>query len=116
MFELFEIWRNSRQDKAEFLNRVRVYTLRGVKISTPIDRVRCAKYWRQQHDALKRAVDEAGFDVLGEEDLRSYKLMQDFSNKVGDILALFANIVQARSFDDLKKYGFDQPAHPGFTY
>ena len=108
MFELFEIWRNSRQDKAEFLSRVRVYTLRGADIWTPIDRVRCAKYWRQQHDELKRAVDEAGLDVLGEDDLRTYKLMQDFASKVGDILALFANIVQPRSFDDLKKYGFDE--------
>ncbi len=35
--------------------------------------------------------------------------MEDFGNKVGDILALFANIVQPRSFDDLKTYGFDDP-------
>ena len=41
--------------------------------------------------------------------LRSYKLMEDFASKVGDILALFANIVQPRSFDDLKTYGFDDP-------
>jgi hypothetical protein len=35
--------------------------------------------------------------------------MQDFVNHVGDILAMFANIVQPRSFEDLKKYGFDGP-------
>ena len=35
--------------------------------------------------------------------------MQDFASKVGDILALFAGIVQPRSFDDLKAYGFDDP-------
>ena len=66
-----------------------------------------------QHEELRAAVDEAGLDVLGEEDLRSYKLMQDFASKVGDILALFANIVQPRSFDDLKTYGFDDPPPTG---
>ena len=39
--------------------------------------------------------------------------MQDFASKVGDILALFANIVQPRSFDDLKTYGFDDPPPTG---
>ena len=113
MFELFEIWRNSRQDKAEFLRRVRIYTLGDAKIWKPVDRVRYGKYWKDQHDELRAAVDEAGLDVLGEEDLRSYKLMQDFASKVGDILALFANIVQPRSFDDLKTYGFDDPPPTG---
>ena len=109
MYELFEIWRNSRQDKAEFLRRVRIYTLDDAKIWKPVDRVRYGKYWKDQHEELKQAVDEAGLDVLGEEDLRSYKLMQDFAHKVGDILALFASIVQPRRFDDLKTYGFDDP-------
>ena len=113
MFELFEIWRNSRQDKAEFLRRVRIYTLGDAKIWKPVDRVRYGKYWKDQHEELRAAVDEAGLDVLGEEDLRSYKLMQDFASKVGDILALFANIVQPRSFDDLKTYGFDDPPPTG---
>jgi len=109
MFELFEIWRNSRQDKSEFLKRVRIYTLGDAKIWKPVDRIKYAKFWRDQHDELKQAVDEAGLDALGEEGFRNYKLMQDFTNKVSDILALFANIVQPRSFDDLKKYGFDDP-------
>ena len=113
MFELFEIWRNSRQDRAEFLRRVRIYTLGDAKIWKPVDRVRYGKYWKDQHDELREAVDEAGLDVLGEEDLRSYKLMQDFATKVGDILALFANIVQPRSFDDLKTYGFGDPPVTG---
>jgi internalin A len=113
MFELFEIWRNSRQDKAEFLRRVRIYTLGDAKIWKPVDRVGYGKYWKDQHDELRAAVDEAGLDVLGEEDLRSYRLMQDFASKVGDILALFANIVQPRSFDDLKTYGFDDPPPTG---
>ncbi len=41
------------------------------------------------------------------------ELMQDFANKVDDILAVFANIVQPRSFDDLKTYGFNDPPPTG---
>ncbi len=40
-------------------------------------------------------------------------LLQDFANNVGEILALFANIVQPRSFDDLKTYGFTDPPPTG---
>jgi internalin A len=49
-------------------------------------------------------------DAIGQEDLRLYRLMQDYYNKVSDILALFANILQPRTFDDLKSYGFGEPA------
>jgi internalin A len=114
MFELFEIWRNSRQDKAEFLRRVRIYTLGDAQIWKPVDRVKCAKYWKEQHEELKQAVNEAGLDVVGEEDFRNYKLMQYFAHHVSDILKLFADIVQPQNFDDLKTYGFgDPPRAPG---
>ncbi len=113
MFELFEIWRNSRQDKAEFLRRVRIYTLGDAKIWKPVDRVRYAKYWKDRREELEQAVREAGLGALGVESFRNYKLMQDFANKVDDILALFASIVQPRSFDDLKTYSFDDPPPTG---
>ena len=81
------LWNSGRApDKTELLRRVRIYTLGDAKIWKPVDRVRYGKYWKGQHDELREAVDEAGLDVLGEEDLRSYKLMQDFATKVGDIL------------------------------
>ena len=110
MFELFEIWRVNQQDETEFLKRVKVYILHDAKIFAPSDRLRYAGYWRTEHDALKRAMDEVGLDAIGQEDLRLYRLMQDYYNKVSDILALFGNILQPRTFDDLKSYGFGEPA------
>jgi Trypsin-like peptidase domain/TIR domain len=108
MFELFEIWRVNRQDDTEFLKRVRVYALGDAKISTPIDRLRYAGYWKKEHDELKRAIDEVGLDVIGQADMRLYKLMQGYYNQVSDMLALFASILQPRTFDDLKQYGFGE--------
>ena len=46
---------------------------------------------------------------MGKEDFGQFKLMMQFANHVGDILALFAKIVQPRSFEDLKKYGLHDP-------
>jgi len=108
MFELFEIWRVNRQDDTEFLKRVRVYALEDAKISTPIDRLRYAGYWKKEHDELKRAIEEVGLDVIGQADMRLYKLMQGYYNQVSDMLALFASILQPRTFDDLKQYGFGE--------
>jgi GTPase SAR1 family protein len=55
-------------------------------------------------------MDEVGLDAIGQEDLRVYRLMQEYYNKVSDILAGFANILQPRSLEDLMKYGFGEPA------
>ncbi len=110
MFELFEIWRVNRQDESEFLNRVRVYVLQDVKISAPSDRLKYAGFWKQQHDQLRSDIDKVGVDAVGLEDLRVYRLMQEYYNKVSDILAGFANILQPRNFEDLKTYGFREPA------
>ncbi len=112
MFELFEIWRNSRQDEAEFMKGCRVFTLDDANIWDLMGRVRYASHWKSQHDEIDNAIKKLGASVLGENDFVQFKLMQDFVNHIGDVLATFGNIVQPRSFDDLVKYGFDDPLEP----
>ena len=43
---------------------------------------------------------------LGERDFAAYRRMGEFYHHVGDILATLADIVQPRSFEELRKYGF----------
>jgi internalin A len=109
MFELFEIWRNSRQDEEEFLKRCRVFCLDDAQIWNIKGRLYYAKYWKSQHDEIESQIDESGATLLARKDLEQFKLMQDFVTHVGDILAMFANIVQPRSFEDLTTYGFEDP-------
>jgi internalin A len=104
MFELFEIWRNSRQDEAEFRRRTRLYALPDAKIFSIADRVAIAMHWRKQHDDL---VPDAAY--LSERDFKAFRLMQDFAHHVGDILVLFADTLLPRAFEDFVKYGFDDP-------
>ncbi|MGB5084738.1 MAG: leucine-rich repeat domain-containing protein [Methylocystis silviterrae] len=103
MFELFEIWRNSRQDEAAFLKRCRVYTL-DAKIWSIKDRVAYADYWQAEYEPL---IPKAA--LLGPKSHASFRLMKDFVNHVEEVLSYFADIVQPRKFEDLEKYGFDDP-------
>jgi internalin A len=110
MFELFEVWRNSRADREEFVGRVKAYNLPCTKISTPLDRVQHAIYWKQQYEALDAAVKPHGLGILGEADLRQYKSMQDFAHCVSDILATVADVLQPRAFEQLEKHWLDDLA------
>ncbi|MDR3514513.1 MAG: COR domain-containing protein [Azospirillaceae bacterium] len=112
MTELFGIWRNSRQDEAEFQRRVRVYTVASARIWTLGDRLRYATYWEQQHNKLDAAIRDGRASLLGERDLREFRLMQEFSHHVMAILALIADTVQARDFDDFLRNGFDDDPDP----
>ena len=45
--------------------------------------------------------------MLGKADFERYKLMQDFAHHVGDMLALIADTLLPKDFDELIKHGFD---------
>jgi TIR domain-containing protein len=109
MFELFEMWRNSRQNKTDFLRRVRFFTIDDAKIGTPREWLAHTKFWRQERDDLKKEIDEVGWQDAGDEVIKRYRHMETFAGKVSDILALFADVVQPRTFGDFLKYGFDDP-------
>jgi len=107
MFELFEIWRNSRGEEDAFLHRIRVYTLDGARIGTLKDRMSHAIHWKKEFDAIDADLREHGPDILGDDDFRAFKLMGDFYRHVSNLLAPVADMVQPRSLDHLKRYGFD---------
>jgi internalin A len=109
MYELAGVWRNSRQDDEEFLRRIRVFTLDDAKIWTPKDRAPCAAYWRKESADLEAVVTEYGYDLLGEKDFQRYRLMKEFAYQIGNILATVTDILQPRSFEELKRYGFTDP-------
>jgi internalin A len=107
MTELLEIWRFSRGEKPEFIDRVRAYTLPGVQISTLLDRLQYAVYWTQKKDSVDSLVKQYGSRVLGEDGMKEYFLMEDFAGRVSDILALVGDRLQPRSFEELEKHWLD---------
>jgi internalin A len=107
MFELFEVWRNSRADPIAFVERVRAYTLPSARVSTTLDRLQQAIYWKEQYEALEAVVKSHGLGIVGEDDLKQFKLMQDFAHRVSDILATVADVLQPRNFDVLEQHWLD---------
>jgi hypothetical protein len=107
MFELSEIWRTSRHEGETFLERARIYALPETKIWDPIDWTDWAIHWKKQHDALDSRAKEHGAAILGEHGHRRLLQMQCFYTQVPDILGTLADIVQPRTFEDLKRYGFN---------
>jgi internalin A len=107
MFELFEIWRQSKQDDEEFMKRIRVYRLPDAKIATIAERVMAGVYWKQQLEEIDALVKEHGASVIGAEDFKRYKLMRDFALHVGDILGLVMDTLQPTSIEQLEDFGFE---------
>jgi internalin A len=109
MFELFEVWRNSRQEAEDLDRRVRLYVLDDAKIWKPIDRLHYAQYWDDEYAALSAGLAGRSPTLLGEADFKRFRHMRDFAHHVGDILALFADTVQPRDFEEFLEYAFDDP-------
>jgi TIR domain len=110
MYELFEMWRNSKQNKSDLLRRVRFFTLDGTKIGEPKEWLEYTRFWRQQRDELKKSIDDVGWENAGEEAIRRYRHMDTFTGNISDVLALFADTVQPRKFEDFLAFGFDDVA------
>jgi internalin A len=113
MFELFEVWRNCRQDDQEFLSRIRLYTLPDAKIWSPYDRAQCAVHWKEESARLEALVKRHGYDILGKKDYQHYKLMKDFSYHIGDILETVTDILQPRDFEEFERYGLSETPNNG---
>jgi internalin A len=113
MFELSEVWRTSKMQGKDFLKRVRIYALPDVSISKARDWYKWAGHWKDEFDELN-ALAQKGPALGFEHGHRQLLQMQTFYTQVADILATFADIVQPRTFEELKRYGFedDPPTRP----
>jgi hypothetical protein len=56
---------------------------------------------------LENIINRYGVEILGEDDIKQFKLMKGFTGRVSDILAMVADRLQPRSFDELEKHWLD---------
>ncbi|UEM04493.1 TIR domain-containing protein [Skermanella rosea] len=110
MLELHEIWRTSRQEEQDFLDRVRILALPDApRMDDPRDRIKLAVHWKKEHDDFDALSREHGASVFGEEDHRRLKQMQRFYADVSNILATLAARVQPRTLEQLIEWGLEDP-------
>jgi internalin A len=107
MHELFDVWRNCREDAGTFIDRTRVFVLPSAKISTPVERTQHVIYWQSSFKALDALVKEHGPFVLSDKDNAEFRLMIRFVSETANVLHLVQDTLRPRSFDEFVSYVFD---------
>ena len=107
MHELFDVWRNCREDGDTFIERTRVYVQPSAKISTAVERAQYVIHWQnvfKAHDALVR---EHGQFALSDKGNAEFRLMSRFVSETANVLQLIEGTLRPRSFDDYVNHVFD---------
>ena len=101
MTELYSIYQRSVGEKEDFLRRTIPLVLKDARFGTWRDRVAFAEYWEAEFKAM-----EEKFRHLSEADFRLYKAMQDWHNRIGDMLAHVNDKLHPHGFDEIVKDDF----------
>jgi internalin A len=107
MHELFDIWRNCREDPKTFNGRTRIHVLPSAKIATIVERAQYVIYWQSKFKETDGLVKEHGQFVLSDDDNTEYRLMTRFVNETANVLKLVQDTLRPRTFEEFAKYGFD---------
>jgi internalin A len=101
MTELHSIYQRSVGEKEDFLRRIIPLVLEDARFGTWRDRVAYAEHWEAEFKFM-----EDKFRHLAEADFRLYKAMQEWHNRIGDMLAYVNDVLTPRGFDEIVKDDF----------
>jgi internalin A len=107
MHELFDVWRNCREDPDTFIDRARVLVLPNAKISTAVERAQHVIHWQSAFKMVDDLVREHGQFVLSDEDNAEFRLMSRFVSETANVLKLVQDTFRPRSFDAFVDHVFD---------
>jgi internalin A len=88
MTELHSIYERSVREKEDLLRRIIPLRLTDARFGTWRDRVAYAEHWEVEFKAM-----EEKFRHLAESDFRLYKAMQEWHNRIGDMLAYVNDVL-----------------------
>ena len=109
MSELFDVWRNCREEDSAFIKRTRIYVLPCAKIATLPERTQYVLHWRAKFDEMDALVKAYGPGILAAADLTDYRRMETFVGKTPDMLRLVQDVLRPRKFEEFVEYGFNDP-------
>ena len=113
MTELFDVWRNCREEDSALIERTRFYVLPCAKIATLAERTQYVLHWRAKFDEMDALVKANGPGILAAADLTDYRRMETFVGKTPDMLRLVLDVLRPRKFDEFVEYGFNDPPKVG---
>jgi len=113
MYELYELWRNSGFDDANFRERIRVFVLPDAAIDSLNGRKQYHDFWKNYVQEQKRVIDELSDEgeihSLPEKDFREYRMANEFAGKVMEILKTIQDTARPRSWQAFIDHGFGDP-------
>ncbi len=95
-----------KNNPENFLNKVIPLVLPDAKINTLSQRLKHARHWKDEHDAVNEQINELGIDYYGAQTLSDYKSIQAFAQHTADMLAFISDKLVPRDFDRQAKEGF----------
>lgn len=107
MHELFDVWRNCREDGGTFIERTRVFVLPSAKIGTAIERAQHAIHWQSKFREMDALVRQHGQLVISDKDNSEFRLMSRFATETANVLQLVQDTLRPRLFDEYVKQVFD---------
>jgi hypothetical protein len=82
MHELFDVWRNCREEDSAFIERTRAYVLPSAQIGTLTERTQYVLYWRAKFEEMDALAKTHGPGILAAADLADYRSVQTFVSKI----------------------------------
>jgi internalin A len=107
MHELFDAWRNCREDGGTFIDRTRVFVLPCAKIATAVERAQYVIYWQSKFKEMNTLVRKRGPFVISDKDNAEFRLMSRFVSETANVLHLVQDTLRPRSFDSYVNHVFD---------
>jgi internalin A len=101
MTELHSIYQRSVGEKEDFLRRIIPLVLDYARFGTWRERLVYTKHWRTEFEEI-----ELHFKDLAESDFRLYKAMQEWHNRIGDMLAYANDQFHPHGFYEIVKDDF----------
>jgi internalin A len=101
MTELYFVYQRSLGGKEDFLSQIIPLRLADARLGTWRDRLVYTKHWRAEFEEM-----EQHFKDLAEADFRLYKAMQEWHNRIGDMLAYVNDVLSPHGFDEIVKDDF----------
>lgn len=106
MFELYEIYRNSRLDKNEFSDKIFPIHLETINLNDPLVLDEYYTHWEEKEEEWSKLIQKR-MDRIGKEQFAEFDKVKQISSKFGD-LASFIMDMNALTPDMLSENNFDK--------
>lgn len=104
MFEMYEIYRNSKREKAPFLDKIFPIRVESIALSQPKVLASYFQYWLEKEKEWEELIKMFGTRISSEQQ-NQYRRVKEIAHELGDFLS-FLNDMNAKSKAILSKDNF----------